>query len=128
MKQSAARTLGVAVLGAAFAAAGAGVAHAAPTAPDGPLPIDSVAEAVPTPVADTAKTLPVEKAAETVPGAGHAPAQGQDTLGAGLNATRSVPARTGADGPTAPVAGLLGGLPVHQLPTQGLPLNGVPIG
>jgi len=128
MKQSAARTLGVAVLGAAFAAASAGVAQAAPAAPDGPLPIDSVAEAVPTPVSDAAKTLPVEKAAKTVPGAGHALAQGQDTLNSGLNATRSVPARTAADGPTAPVAGLLGGLPVHQLPTQGLPLNGVPIG
>ncbi len=35
-----------------------------------------------------------------------------------------------ADGPTAPVAGLLGGLPLSQtgLPTHGLPLNGIPLG
>nr|WP_240438231.1 hypothetical protein [Streptomyces acidiscabies] len=34
-----------------------------------------------------------------------------------------------ADGPTAPVAGLLGGLPIGKgLPTHGLPLNGIPLG
>lgn len=127
MKQSAARTLGVAALGAAFAAAGAGAANAAPAPTDGPLPIDSVTQTAP--VTDAAKTLPVANAAKRLPGAGESLAQGQKALDTGLNATRSAPAGAAAvDGPTAPVHGLLGGLPVQQPPTQGVPLNGVPIG
>ena len=48
MKQSAAKTLGVAALGAAFAAAGAGVANAAPALPDPTQALDGVTKTLPT--------------------------------------------------------------------------------
>ncbi|GAB3179724.1 ATP-binding protein [Streptomyces incanus] len=92
MKQSAAKTLGVAALGAAFAAAGAGAATAAPAA---------------LPALDTAtQTLPAEKLSGVLPEAGQAVETGQQFAG----------------GPTQPVAGLLGGLPL-----QGS-VNGLPVG
>lgn len=47
MKQSAAKTLGVAALGAAFAAAGAGAANAAPAVPDVTSGLDTVTHALP---------------------------------------------------------------------------------
>ncbi|MGV9571793.1 ATP-binding protein, partial [Streptomyces nigra] len=42
MKQSAAKSLGVAALGAAFAATGAGAANAAPAVPDAGAALDTV--------------------------------------------------------------------------------------
>jgi hypothetical protein len=117
MKQSAAKTLGVAALGAAFAAAGAGAANAAPAVPDTSAALDTVT-----------RTLPAENVATALPGAGETIAQGQSALGGGLTAVQPAAARVHAAGPAAPVAGLLGGVPLQGLPTQGLPLNGVPLG
>ncbi|MDX3261674.1 ATP-binding protein [Streptomyces sp. MI02-2A] len=109
MKQSAAKTLGVAALGAAFAATGAGVASAAPATPD-VTGLDTVSQA-----------LPVGGVAGMVPGAGEA-------LGRAVSAAQPAAHQALSDGPAAPVTGLLGGLPVKGLPTHGLPLNGIPLG
>lgn len=49
-------------------------------------------------------------------------------VGAGLTAVQPVAQQLLAEGPTAPVAGLLGGLPLQGLPTHGLPVNGIPLG
>ncbi|MCX4589686.1 ATP-binding protein [Streptomyces sp. NBC_01549] len=117
MKQSAAKTLGVAALGAAFAAVGAGAANAAPAVPDASQALDTVT-----------RTLPAQNVAAALPGAGEAVTQGQGALGAGAAAAQPAVAKLLADGPAAPVAGLLGGLPLQGLPTHGLPLNGLPLG
>ncbi|MFE2043447.1 ATP-binding protein [Streptomyces sp. NPDC059477] len=118
MKQSAAKTLGVAALGAAFAATGAGAANAAPAAlPDATQALDTVT-----------RTLPAENIAQVLPGAGEALHQGQNALGTGLAAAQPAAQSVLAKGPTQPAAGLLGGLPVKGLPTHGLPLNGIPLG
>ncbi|MER8008300.1 MULTISPECIES: ATP-binding protein [unclassified Streptomyces] len=118
MKQSAVRTLGVAVLGAAFAAAGSGAATAAPGLPNATGALDNVT-----------KTLPAENLSHAVPGAGDTAAHSKDAVGAGLAAVQPGAARILGHGPTKPVAGLLGGLPVAQgLPTHGLPVNGLPLG
>ncbi|MGW0881704.1 ATP-binding protein [Streptomyces sp. NPDC002671] len=118
MKQSAAKTLGVAALGAAFAALGAGAANAAPAVPDATQTLDGVT-----------KTLPAENVGKALPGAAETLAQGQGGLGTGLAAAQPVAERVLADGPTKPVAGLLGGLPIGKgLPTHGLPVNGIPLG
>lgn len=103
MKQSAARTLGVAVLGAAFAAAAAGTASA--TA----LPLDTATGALPVVggLANATSTLPVQDTATQLLGTGQA------------KAVKDV---------TAPAKGLLGGLPTGGLKTGGLNLNGVPLG
>ncbi|GHK00626.1 ATP-binding protein [Streptomyces sp. NPDC003753] len=116
MKQSAARTLGVAALGAAFAAAGAGVASAAPAVPD-TAALDSVTQA-----------LPVGNVAKTLPGADQALGQGQNALGTVVAAAQPAAEKALRNGPVAPAAGLLGGLPVQGLPTHGLPVNGLPLG
>ncbi|MEV5984447.1 ATP-binding protein [Streptomyces sp. NPDC052051] len=116
MKQSAAKTLGVAALGAAFAAAGAGVASAAPAAPPAAGPVNAT------------QALPTGKLTQSLPGASEALGQGQRALGMALTATQPATQRVLADGPAAPVTGLLGGLPVKGLPTHGLPVNGVPLG
>ncbi|MGW5236684.1 hypothetical protein ACWEQU_31435, partial [Streptomyces nodosus] len=116
MKHSAAKTLGVAALGAAFAAAGAGVASAAPA---------SVPDAAGLPAVTGG--LPLGKVAGTLPGAGEALGQGQNALGRAAAVARPVAHWTLADGPAAPAAGLLGGLPVKGLPAQGLPVNGIPL-
>ncbi|MFJ9730099.1 ATP-binding protein [Streptomyces sp. NPDC101169] len=110
MKQSAAKTLGVAALGAAFAAVGAGAAEAAPAAPVAPQALDSVATALP---------------AQNV---GQALAQEQSALGAGGTTAQPVVGNVVAGGPTAPLAGLLGGLPLQSMPTQGVAVNGLPLG
>ncbi|MBJ6640057.1 ATP-binding protein [Streptomyces sp. DHE7-1] len=111
MKQSAAKTLGVAALGAAFAAVGAGAAEAAPAAPvAAPQALDSVTTALP---------------AQNV---GQALAQGQGALGTGGTTAQPVVGNVLAGGPTAPLAGLLGGLPLQSMPTQGVAVNGLPIG
>ncbi|WP_328905469.1 hypothetical protein OG230_22280 [Streptomyces sp. NBC_00234] len=100
MKQSAARTLGVAALGAAFAAAAAGSASAATA-----LPVDAATAAVP---AGTALDA-VSQSLPTV----------QDAAGQLLKGQQSV----GGD-VTAPVTGLLGGLPTKGVSANGLPLGG----
>jgi hypothetical protein len=121
MKQSAAKTLGVAVVGAAIAAAGAGAAHAAPSAPVAP----EASQALGT----VTQALPVENVTKALPTAAGALAQGRSALGAGLEAAQPAAANVLAEGPTAPVAGLLGGLPVGKtLPTKGLGVNGLPLG
>jgi hypothetical protein len=119
MKQSAAKTLGVAALGAAFAATGAGVASAAPAAPAAPgvAGPDTVTQA-----------LPVGNVAGMLPGAGQALGQGQNALGGAVAAAQPAARQAVADGPVGPVGGLLGGLPVKGLPTHGLPVNGIPLG
>ncbi|MFJ6724404.1 ATP-binding protein [Streptomyces sp. NPDC091281] len=116
MKQSAAKTLGVAALGAAFAAAGAAAANAAPAVPDATQALGGVT-----------KALPAEGLTESLP-AGAVLKQAQPALGAGLEAVAPVAQNALAQGPTAPVAGLLGGLPLKGLPTKGLPVNGIPLG
>ncbi|WP_415948092.1 ATP-binding protein [Streptomyces sp. KLOTTS4A1] len=93
MKQSA-KTLGVTVLGAAFAAAGASTASAAPV----PDPTQAVG--------GLTQGLPVAQVAQNVPGATEAVGAGQNALSTGLNAAQP------AIGHAAPAAGLLGGLPV----------------
>ncbi|GAA3769671.1 ATP-binding protein [Streptomyces chiangmaiensis] len=116
MKQSAAKTLGVAALGAAFAAAGTGVASAAPAVPD-VTGLDTVTQA-----------LPVGGVTGMLPGANEALGQGQNALGRAVDAAQPVADQAVADGPAAPVTGLLGGLPVKGLPMHGLPVNGIPLG
>ncbi len=117
MKQSAAKTLGVAALGAAFAAVGAGAANAAPAVPGTPP-----RRWTPLP------TLPAQNAAAALPGAGEALAHGQGALGAGVAAAQPRPSEGPCRRSGGAVAGLLGGLPLQGLPTHGLPVNGLPIG
>ncbi|GGV84889.1 hypothetical protein GCM10015535_30790 [Streptomyces gelaticus] len=101
MKKSAVRTLGVAALGAAFAAAAAGTASAAV------LPADTAGTALP--VAGTAlgtatQSLPAQETTTKLLGTG------QQKL---------------ADDATTPVKGLLGGLPAGGLKTSGLKTGGL---
>ncbi|GHA08755.1 ATP-binding protein [Streptomyces echinoruber] len=136
MKLPAAKTLGVAALGAVFAASGAGAAHAA-------LPDAG-------PVLDTAgRTLPAERLSAAVPGGGalgrarpvaeRGPATAKPVAERGLAATGPVAERGLAtaepvaerlleDGLAAPVDRLLGGLPVQGLPMRGVGVNGLPVG
>lgn len=98
MKLFSARILGVAALGAAFAAAAAGSASAAPALPldaAGALPVSTDAL---TDLGRTAQTLPVK-----------------ETTGSLLGGKATDAAK--------PVTQLLGGLP-----TKGLTANGLPIG
>ncbi|WP_228990316.1 hypothetical protein [Streptomyces sp. DH8] len=97
MKKSA-RTLGVAALGAAFAATAAGSASAAS------LPLDAAAGILPV------STMAVDTVAKS---AQNAPVQ--ETVGKVLGGD--------ATDAAAPVTSLLGGLP-----TQGLSANGIPLG
>ncbi|MDN0195352.1 ATP-binding protein [Streptomyces sp. S.PNR 29] len=83
MKQSVAKTLGVAALGAAFAATGAGAANAAPAVPDAAKTLGTVTKAVP---------------ADAV--AGETPSSGEALRQSLLK------------NPPKPGGGLLGGLPV----------------
>ncbi|MFJ9622321.1 hypothetical protein [Streptomyces sp. NPDC101181] len=99
MKKSAAKTLGVAALGAAIAAVGAGSASAAAS-----LPLDTAAGALPV------STMALDTVATSVQ---NAPVQ--ETVGKVLGGD--------ATDAAAPVTGLLGGLP-----TQGLSANGIPLG
>ncbi|ROQ66521.1 hypothetical protein EDD93_0929 [Streptomyces sp. 840.1] len=103
MKQSAVRTLGVAVVGAAFAAAAAGTASASA------LPLDSATGALPVAgaLANATSALPVQDAAT-------------DLLG--TSQTKVV------KDVTTPAKGLLGGLPTGSLKTGGLTANGLPLG
>ncbi|WP_406725855.1 ATP-binding protein [Streptomyces sp. GD-15H] len=120
MKQSAAKTLGVAVLGAAFAAAGAGAATAVPAAPAVPnagAALDTVTQ-----------SLPAEGVSRVAPGADRALQTGQDVAGTGMTTTRPVAEQLTSEGPQERAAALLGGLPTEGLPTQGVSVNGVPLG
>ncbi|CAM5482187.1 MULTISPECIES: hypothetical protein [Streptomyces] len=96
MKKSA-KTLGVAALGAAFAAAAAGSASA--------LPVDAAAGALPV------STMALDTVAQSVQ---NAPVQ--DTVGKVLGGQ--------ATDAAAPVTGLLGGLPTQGLTANGIPLGG----
>ncbi|GAA3391733.1 hypothetical protein [Streptomyces roseoviridis] len=140
MKQSAAKTLGVAALGAAFAAAAAGTASAAPSLPLGPDALGLVTS-----------TLPLgEDLTELPSGAGEALAGGQGALGTSVEegVVKTLPgaveqaqtlpgelqeqaqnlpidgAKSGLDAtPLGAAGGLLGGLPVGGL--GGLPVGGL---
>ena len=116
MKQSAVKTLGVAALGAAFAAVGAGTAAAAPAVP----------EAAPA-LGTAAQTLPVQNAG-VVPAAAQTLDAGRDVATMGLTAAEPAAQDVVTKDPTAPAKGLLGGLPLDQLPTKGLNVNGIPLG
>ncbi|MFJ8462799.1 ATP-binding protein [Streptomyces swartbergensis] len=106
MKQSAAKSLGVAALGAAFAATGAGAANAAPAVPDTAQALETVTQA-----------LPAEQLSQTLPaGSAEAVGQGQTLAGTGLTAAQPVAGQLLAQGPTGPAASLLGGLPVNGVP------------
>ncbi len=117
MKQSA-KTLGVAALGAAFAAAGAGTASAAPALPDPAQAVGAVTQ-----------DLPLGQVTKSLPGATEAVDAGQGALTSGLSTAKpTIEQSLPAD--TDPVAGLLGGLPVSTstLPLGGLPVGGLPVG
>lgn len=103
MKQSAARTLGVAVLGAAFAAAAAGTASASA------LPLETATSALPVTgaLADATTTLPVQDTANELLGTSQTKVLGEVT---------------------APAKGLIGGMPTGGLTTNGLSANGLPLG
>ncbi|MEW2549499.1 ATP-binding protein [Streptomyces sp. NPDC047002] len=111
MNRSAAKTLGAAVLGAAFAAGAAGTASAA----IGPLPDTGKA-------LDTVNKLPVDQVVKELPNAGN------DTLTATRSASTAVneaaPPVLQAVKAANPVGSLLGGLPVNGL-QNGLPVNGL---
>ncbi|MFI5975142.1 ATP-binding protein [Streptomyces sp. NPDC051452] len=127
MKQSAAKTLGVAALGAAFAAAGAGVAGAAPAVPDSAQTLATVTKAVPP--STLIEALPDSGALKQVkPVAARGAEAAMPLVGKGLAAAQPVAESVVAQGPTKPVAGLLGGLPLKGLPAHGLPVNGIPVG
>ncbi|MFD0145700.1 MULTISPECIES: hypothetical protein [unclassified Streptomyces] len=116
MKQSAAKTLGVAALGAAFAAAAAGTASAAPSLPASPdAALGLVTQAVP--LGDGLTELP-DGAAESLLSGQSSVDQGVKTLPAAAGAATQHLPLDAANGPLAstPVGGLLGGLPVGALP------------
>ncbi|AZM55098.1 ATP-binding protein [Streptomyces sp. WAC 01529] len=132
MKQSAAKTLGVAALGAAFAAAGAGAANAAAGLPDVTSALGPVSSVLP--LGEAAKTLPA--------GAPQSLAAAQTAVAGGLTAlqpsvdkvvssalppqatTKGAGAASAAPAaPASPVSGLLGGLPLGGTGVNGLPLG-----
>ncbi|MEV8423739.1 ATP-binding protein [Streptomyces niveus] len=107
MKQSAAKTLGVAALGAAFAATAAGSASAAaPAAPDAGAALDSVT-----------KNLPTESLTSGLPdGTGEGLTAARSAVGAGVRTVgQSAPMALSAITAANPLTGLLGGLPVGSL-------------
>ncbi|MFF4487077.1 ATP-binding protein [Streptomyces sp. NPDC001544] len=110
MKQSAVKTLGVAALGVAIAAVGAGTADAA-AGPNAGKTLDGVT-----------KTLPTKNVEKALPGAGQALSKGRPAVLAGTTAARPVADQALRQGPTSPVSGLLGGLPVAGGLAKGLPL------
>ncbi|BCM69082.1 MULTISPECIES: hypothetical protein [Streptomyces] len=127
MKQSAAKTLGVAALGAAFAAAGAGVASAAPASPDAGQTLDTVTRTLPP--EQVIEALPDSGAVKTLkPVAKRGVAAAMPAVRKGASAAQPMVESVVAEGPTKPVSGLLGGLPLKGLPTHGVPINGIPVG
>ncbi|MER5308382.1 hypothetical protein ABT034_11395 [Streptomyces sp. NPDC002773] len=123
MKQSAAKKLGVAALGAAFAATAAGTASAAPSLPLGADVLGTVTQAVP--LGDGLTELP--------DGASESLGAGQGALGQGLDqGAKNLPTTTAQATKGLPLdgaTGALGGLPISGL-LGGLPLGagGLPIG
>ncbi|MPY54663.1 ATP-binding protein [Streptomyces acidicola] len=117
MKQSAAKTLTVAALGTAVAAAGAGAANAAPGVPAAPQALGTVTQA-----------LPAQNVSQAVPAAGGVVTQGQSALGAGLESAQPTTDKVVSGGPTNPAAKLLGGLPVKALSGKGKGVGGLPLG
>ncbi|MEU0049788.1 ATP-binding protein [Streptomyces sp. NPDC006184] len=127
MKQSAAKTLGVAALGAAVAAVGAGAANAAPVTPDAGQTLNTVTKALPP--EQVVDALPDSGAMKVLkPVAKRGVAAALPVVGKGLAAAQPVAESTLSKGPAGPVGGLLGGLPLKGLPTHGLPVNGIPLG
>ncbi|OEJ25333.1 hypothetical protein AR457_13535 [Streptomyces agglomeratus] len=122
MKQSAAKTLGAAALGAAFAAAAAGSASAAPAAPAVPDLTTVLGSATTTlPAQDVVSKLPAG-APEALNGAASTLTGSAATLPATV--TDAVSKARPADGKSGarsadPVKGLLGGLPAGTLPGLG---------
>ncbi|MCX5083674.1 ATP-binding protein [Streptomyces sp. NPDC056121] len=108
MKQSAVKTLGVAALGAAFAAAGAGAASAAPALPDAGSALNTVTG-----------TLPAEKVAQVLPAGTESLTAGKNAAAGGLNAALPAVQKALPTDGSSPVSGLLGGLPVKSLPAGG---------
>ncbi|MFF1396977.1 ATP-binding protein [Streptomyces sp. NPDC058287] len=108
MKQSAVKTLGVAALGAAFAAAGAGAASAAPALPDTGSALNTVTG-----------TLPAEKVAQVLPAGTESLTAGKNAAAGGLNAALPAVQKALPTDGSSPVSGLLGGLPVKSLPAGG---------
>jgi HAMP domain-containing protein len=124
MKQSAAKTLGVAALGAAFAAAAAGSASAASTVPAPTQALGNVSHTLP--LNDVTGKLPAG-AAETLTGGQGAITDNASTLPA---TAQGVVGEVAPAGATEPVAGLLGGLPALGGGSPlgalgGLPVNGL---
>ncbi|WP_394431111.1 ATP-binding protein [Streptomyces sp. SGAir0957] len=114
MKQSAAKTLGVAALGAAFAVAGAGAANAAA--------VTAVPDVAGT-VTDLTSGLPLDQLTSSLPAGGpQALAGAQSAVNNGLTAAQPVVEKLTDGGD--PVNNLLGGLPTNSLPTEGLPVGG----
>ncbi|MEU7071164.1 hypothetical protein AB0B30_20530 [Streptomyces narbonensis] len=121
MKQSAAKKLGVAALGAAFAVTAAGTASAASS-----LPLDADA------LGTVTKAVPLGDGLTTLPdGAGESLAAGQGALGQGLDqGVKTLPAAAGQATQNLPLdaaAGGLGATPLGGL-LGGLPLGGLPLG
>ncbi|CAM5312337.1 ATP-binding protein [Streptomyces canarius] len=109
MKQSAAKTLGVAALGAAFAAVGAGAADAAPASPDAGKTLNTVTKMLPP--EQVIEALPDSGAVKTVkPVVKTGVAAALPAVGKGAATAQPVVESVLAEGPTKPVAGLLGGL------------------
>jgi hypothetical protein len=111
----AAKTLGVAALGAAFAASAAGSASAASALPDAGSALDGVT-----------RTLPTERLTPELPSdAAKSATTGHNALGAVKQAAPTVLGAAKTADPLSPATGLLGGLPVNGLAQGGLPINGL---
>ncbi|AYN39747.1 ATP-binding protein [Streptomyces dangxiongensis] len=127
MKQSAAKTLGVAALGAAVAAVGAGAANAAPATPDAGRTLNTVTKALP--AEGIIEALPDSGAMKLLkPLAERGVATAVPAVGKGVAAAQPTAESVLAKGPTGPVGGLLGGMPLQGLPTHGVPVNGIALG
>ncbi|MEV6397778.1 ATP-binding protein [Streptomyces sp. NPDC051907] len=120
MKQSAAKTLGVAALGAAFAAAAAGTAAAAPALTEAPS-LSTVTGLVSQEVAPKLPTGTPQALSGAQTALGDAPT----TLPATLQETGNKVLPGGVEGGDV-VSSLLGGLPTKGLQTKGLPTEGLP--
>ncbi|MEU3857902.1 ATP-binding protein [Streptomyces sp. NPDC028722] len=127
MKQSAAKTLGVAALGAAVAAVGAGAANAAPATPAAGQTLATVTKALPS--GQIVEALPDSGAMKLLkPLAERGVTAAVPAAGKGVAAAQPVAESVLAKSPTGPVNGLLGGMPLKGLPTNGVPVNGIALG
>ncbi|MEU0073368.1 ATP-binding protein [Streptomyces sp. NPDC006332] len=109
MKQSAVKILGVAALGAAFAATAAGAASAAPVAQDATQSLNAVA-----------RTLPAESVAHQLPAAGEVVGQAQS-----LPAAKPVTRQAFGNDPTDQLTSLVKDVTSGKgLSGKGLPVQG----